>query len=203
MVALIALGCGAKEPPVAHPEPSTASPPTTIQEPPASVVAMVDAGSEPAPDAATAPRPEGPPADNPGFADVANVGNEKLPDGFYFVDGRVTEVPCAACPDARLVIEDRSQTATFDFEDRLALPKLRKGQRVRVVYEKRTSRRLFVRQSKPCPISECLETDPPMKLELAPRGAAVRRDGDRCYAVLGCAPNAKCDPDRESRVRCP
>lgn len=218
---LIALGCGGNEPAPVEPQPA----PVASNAPPSDVV---DASVE-APDAAgvaTLPppkAPEGPKADNPGWVEVSDVNHEKLADGFYFVDGNVLEVPCKACerpPTCKpggncpktedcsfcepvLQLEDSGANAGFAFEDRLVVPKFQKKQRVRVVFERRGSARLFVRQSQPCSPSECLETDPPMKLERAGKGKAVRRDGARCYAKSECPPNAKCDPDRETRVRCP
>lgn len=151
------------------------------------------------------------------------ANDDRLVDGFYFVDGNVSEVPCKTCPpppackpggncpkaeacsfcEPRLQIEDASESSAFEFADRLVVPKFQKQERVRIVFEKRGKRRAFVRQSKPCSPSECLETDPPMKLEAAGKGKAVRRDGARCYAKAECPPNAKCAPDRETRVRCP
>lgn len=221
--ALLALGCAANEPTVTHaePAPEPVAAPTSgapeIDEPDASPVVSVDAATP------TASVSEGPKSDNPGWTDVQNATHEKMLDGFYFVDGSVVEVPCKACerppackpggdcPKAKdcsfcepvVRIEDGGNSAGFEFEDRLTAPAFQKKQRVRIVFEKRGALRLFVRQSKPCPPSECLETDPPMKLDSAAKGKAVRRDDARCYAKQECAPNAKCNPDADTRVRCP
>lgn len=171
------------------------------------------------------PPADGPGADNPGWTSIRELSpdrTQQLPNGFYFVDGTVTRLPCNACAkqvcalgarcehtkpctycNATVLIEHDGNDISIDHRDRDNVPRYRLGERVRIVLEKQGLLRWYVKKSKPCPPSECLETEPARRLGRAPKGVEVRSDGERCYARQTCPPNAKCDPDSEVRVRCP
>lgn len=220
--ALAAMACAAppSPPSSAPPEPVAAAPaPAPLVEP----APAPSAAPEVLPgDAGTDAAPAGPTADNPGYSDVASLAGPHLPDGHYFVDGDVGKpLPCKQCPkppackpggncppfpdcascSPTLVLEHAGASISIELPG--GAPAFRLGERVRIVLEKRGGKLAFSRRSKPCPPSRCLETEPPIPLDSAAKGAAVRRDGERCYAKRGCPPNAKCDPDADTRVRCP
>lgn len=218
LLALVVVSCGGAPRPApataaAEPKPTagaTPSPETDATE-----------SEEPPPE----PAAKGPEADNPGWTSIRDISpdrTQQLPDGFYFVDGTVTRLPCDACSkpvcelgarcertkpcsycNATVLIEHDRNDISIDHRDRDNMPRYRLGERVRIVLEKQGLLRWYVKKSKPCPPSECLETEPAKRLGRAPKGVEVRRDGERCYAPQACPPNAKCDPDGEVRVRCP
>jgi hypothetical protein len=222
--ALFACACAGKT--ESAPEPATPAPkaePTAEASSTPAEEPSATTSAEPAPE----PAAEGPKEESPGFASVRDLSPDKrkqLPDGFYFVDGIVTRLPCNACAkelackpgkscdhmkpcmycNATVIIDDGTgHDVSIDHPDRNDIPRYHLGEHVRIVLQKKGLLRLVVRKSKPCPPSECLETEPAKKLKRAPKGVEVRRDGERCFAPEKCAPNAKCDPDAEVRVRCP
>ncbi len=220
--ALVAVACAGKsEPAPATPAPESTSTPAESSAPEPEASESTEPTPEPEPAA------EGPKEDNPGFANIRELSPDRqkqLPNGFYFVEGTVTRLPCDACSkdpacppgqpcghmkpcmycNATVIIDDGTgRDISIDHKDRDNMPRYRLGEHVRIVLKKRGLLRLFVKKSKPCPPSECLETEPAKKLDRAPKGVEVRRDGERCYAPEKCPPKAKCKPDAEVRVRCP
>lgn len=221
---LLLMACASEQPAAAPAAPAKASPRETAPAPPPTPAPepVTDAGVGAPASPAPAP-PEGPKADNPGYSDVSSLAGPHLPDGHYFVDGKVgAPLPCKPCPKPpackpggkcppypacadcapSLILEHAGATITISLAGATA-PELRAGEQLRVVLEKRAGDLYFGKRMKPCPPSRCLETEPPIELEPAGKGRSVRRDGERCYAKRGCPPNAKCDIDAESRVRCP
>jgi hypothetical protein len=210
---LLAIACGGKS----APPPETAQPTSSEEtpEPPPEDAPKSEDTEEEAPP----PSEEGPKAEAPGMATVEELNPDKkkqLPDGFYFVEGVVTRLPCNACskdPDckpgqvcphtkpctycnATVIIEaGGGHDIAIDHPDRDNLPRYKLNERVRIVLEKKGNLRLYVKKSKPCPVSECGDTEPAKKLGKAPSGVEVRKDGERCFA-----PNEK---GAEVPVRCP
>lgn len=219
--ALLLAGCaGHSEPAPKPPSPAQSSEPSPVES--STPKAEPSAKEEPAAE----PAAEGPKTDHPAWASIPELSPDRqkqLPDGFYFVDGVVTRLPCNACAkgpackpgeqcehtkpcsycNATVIIEYSGHDISIDHPDRDNVPKYRLNERVRIVLEKKGLLRWFVKKSKPCPPSECLETEPAKRLEKPAKGVEVRHDGERCFAPEKCAPDAKCDPDKEVRVRCP
>lgn len=213
-LALVLVACGGGTP---EPASETPAPPeATADEAPAPPEKPDEVMSgEPTTAPSETPKEAGPPADKPGWTNVRDLGKDRgaPADGFYFVDGTVTRLPCNACakPDckpgdkcpplkncsfcnATVIIEDGGNDVAIDHPDRDNLPRYRLGERVRIVLEKKGELRLYIKKSKPCRPSECADTDPPKKLPKAAQGAEIRRDGDRCFTTAD---------DKETRVRCP
>lgn len=224
----LASGCGGKS----EPPPETAQP-ATADEPEATPAHTSSgdekdgdkAGDEEEPESPPTGEP-GPKADAPERTTVRELNPDKkkqLPDGFYFVEGVVTRLPCNACSkdadckpgqvcphtkpctycNATVIIEHDGNDIAIDHPDRDNIPPYKLGTRVRIVLEKKGNFRLYVKKGKPCPASECTDTDPSKKLGKAPGGVEVRKDGERCFAPKECGPKEKCAEGEEVRVRCP
>jgi hypothetical protein len=167
--------------------------------------------------------------DMPAYTTLADLERAPAGEGLWFFDARFVAmqsncgpcppVPpcspsprrpcprapnCAPCRPPELAVADGALTVKVVCAQIPSHPLLVPGNQIRLVVRRMIGGQLFLeRVSEPCPPSECLETEPATPLELAPAGIEVRRAGERCYARTGCPPNAKCDPTRESRVRCP
>lgn len=223
---VLAVACGGKS----EPPPETGKPATTEEtpEPPPGDEPKTDPEEKPDTDKETSPPSEaGPKAEAPGMATVEELNPDKkkqLPDGFYFVEGVVTRLPCNACSkdadckpgqvcphtkpctycNATVIIESGGgHDIAIDHPDRDNLPRYKLNERVRIVLEKKGNLRLYVKKSKPCPPSECGDTEPAKKLGKAPAGVEVREDNGRCFAPKECGPKEKCEKGAEVPVRCP
>jgi hypothetical protein len=213
LAALVAVACGGGEaaPPAKTAEPTPTQEATPEPEPKKPDDTMTGEATPPAEE----PKEAGPPADKPGRSTTRELGRDRggPPDGFYFVEGNVTRLPCNACakPDckpgekcpplkncsfcnATVIIEDGGNDCAIDHPDRDNLPRYKLGERVRIVLERKKELLLYIKKSKPCPPSECSDTDPSKKLPKAPGGAEVRREDGKCFSGEG---------DEEKRVRCP
>lgn len=221
---VIASACGGKsEPPPETPKPAATDEP---EPPPADAPKTDEKEGEEEKEEPEAPVAAGPKAEAPERTTVIELNPDKkkqLPDGFYFVEGVVTRLPCNACSkdadckpgqvcphtkpctycNATVIIENNGHDVAIDHPDRDNIPPYKLGTTVRIVLEKKGNLRLYVKKGKPCPASECSDTDPSKKLGKAPSGVEVRRDGERCYAPKECGPKEKCKEGEEVRVRCP
>lgn len=226
MLVVTVVACGRDATPVA-------STPGGDLRPTVLVVSSASVAAPPVPPSASAHAvpsatvaPPAPTADSPGVARVEDLAGAALPDGFYAVDGTVAAMSppcgpcpspppckrggprpcppapaCGPCPNPWMLLEDGGKQAQVRFESSVVA--VRVGERLRAVVRKRGPALFFARRALPCPPTECLETEPPIPLEPATPGQVVRRDGDRCFTPMRCAPNARCDPRAEVRVRCP